>query len=163
MKAIVTEYRDNTINIWRGPKEKPITDEDLINKYLEGYRDGIRKAETKLVETLERDFFTNLRKAQEIAETVYRQVNTEGEIIKRAYLGIIHYNSFKVLFVVDRAIFNTDKVYPIYQITGKAEDENYTPGFNIELSLLPDNGNINIGCLYSDGFSMHYDENPVKA
>lgn len=148
--------RDN----WKLPKEKRITQSDLIEKYIEGLSDGHCKVINVMENELKELFKSNIGRAQKIGEEIFGKLTEAGLKPDIAYMKIEPLEKFIILYQIDASLFYSDKIIEGYKIFSEFQEDNLSNDFYIDLSFLPNKGKINNECLISDGFILHYEERP---
>jgi hypothetical protein len=147
---------------WKGPKEKPITKSDLIEYYYKGYRDGKNTANKEIKEKAKKMLQDNAVKALTTTSTYFNELNKEDQILLKAYLKIEPLVNFKVIFLIDKSIFYSDKVNKIYKTLGIIENQMNSDNFYIDFSLVPNNGKVNEALITSYGFVFSYEDSKIS-
>ena len=154
----VLEKRENSIlNItilqgWNNKDEKRYSFNDLTDCYLytkeQCKRDFSKKMENQIMEK----FKTNVKQVQKVGSDFYKFI-IENEIkINQLRLKIISFSEFKLLYIISKRSFLSDKVNKILDESHKITDKhNY-----IDISFMPYNKLLNIDKLLSDGFTFTY-------
>jgi hypothetical protein len=140
--------------IGTGDKNSIATNNDIINAYLEGRKDGKEDAFKEIVETL----IVNLEAAQNISEAFYHSINQAGKHCFKAYLKVENIEEFRIIYLIETSFFYSEEIDSIY---GKAIEIRKTKnkeGFNISFSFLPYNQSLNESKLSADGYVLNYGE-----
>ena len=133
--------------------EDVFTGDQLIDAYFK----GIEKGKNEHIRILTKQFQTNLEKATELSEKLFKEIAKLKFHPQEVHLKADEITKFKALIIVSKADFISDTFNKAYSISRKLMRESENDEFYITFSFTPASDKLSEHCLISDGFFMKYD------
>ena len=127
--------------------------DDIINAYLAGKLDSLKKFEEKAVGEA---FGKNLNLAKEGSVTFYLRLLEKGIEAERVYLKIKSRERFNALFVIDEDQWCDDGFDSFYEEAMEIQAQLNTESFDYSIILMPKSESFNREALLSDGYLLSY-------
>lgn len=151
IKQSTTKSFLHTQDNWKQQKDV-VTHNDVIDAYLEGKvagRNEVNKAMVKLFET-------NLNKAQETSEELYKAIIEMGFNINSIHLKADNLTSFMVLAITDLDDYVNERFLEAISFSRKLRQKSTEDDFNIDFLFTYKAKTLNERCLNSDGYFLKY-------
>jgi hypothetical protein len=153
MKQAVKEIENTPLphakKAWN-PTDESFTVDQVIDAYTIGVNRGVSDLNTYIKKQLKENF-------DEIKKAVEGFLNEISPVCKSAFLKIEGLNSFKIIYSLQKDVYNDDKrAKPIYERSWEISQEFDKQGIVLGISFIPHTSNINLYRLSADGYHLSY-------
>lgn len=147
-------FQDELLNSIVNPNWRHETLEDEKNRaYKEGFKKGLDAKEVAI-----KNFFnTNIDKATDIAETLFKEFNKINFKCNSLMLKPRDLKSFELLYIVNEDTYLSAARKEVYKLIRAYKKENNSNEFQFECLIMPESGEINLSLVQSEGFSFKYE------
>lgn len=134
------------------PKEKLFSEDNVIDAYLKGKREGLKAAEKASWELLN----SNIEKSAEYTDRVIKEITNKKFTPISAHLKICSLIGLNVIIKIKEEDFLSDEFLNIYSFIGRYENEINKDIFNLSFSFIDGDKTFNQTRLRADGFFLNY-------
>lgn len=128
-----------------------------IERFIEeSYRQGYNAKDEEIKSKLRSTFDTNVRLTNQIAENLITYLKELNIQPLSAYLKIDSIFNFSIIFTTTLNDYISERLLQAYNWISDTEKRVRTQNYNIDLSFMHEDENLNIESLNSDGFKFKH-------
>lgn len=147
-------FQDDLLNSIVNPNWRNESYEEEKNK---AFKAGFKKGMDAKEMAIKNFFFKNVNKATNLAEKLFNEFSSINFNCNSLLLKPRDLKSFELLFIVDEKTYLSEARKQVYNLIRSYKRDNNSSEFQFECHLMPENGEINMSLILSEGFSLKYE------
>lgn len=134
------------------PSERLYTSDHVIDAYLTGKKEGLEQNDRLIIEKL----IANVNLSGEHTNELFTYLKSINIKPVDAYLRINSWDDFSLMLILSEIDFLSKKIDQVYNYISSFEERIGSDFYNLSLSILDVDGDVDTKCLKSDGYSLKH-------
>jgi hypothetical protein len=127
------------------------------NDLWEAFQRGEKYQKEKQREQFRAEMSKNINKAAVLSENIFNTAINDYDVnVFRAFLKADSLHNFDVLFLVSPEDYISEKFKDIYVKSHLIKSEFNDNSFHVSFKFMPNSKDVNLDCIYSDGYMFAY-------